>query len=190
MESGKEIPDEALKKEWELIKASNKEPKFFEALYHKYYNQVFRFVYSRTKDKELTADLTSDVFLKAMIGLKSYNYQGTPFIAWLIRIALNEVAQFYRKASRARIIAVDDQKIGFLFKEMDTEQMNDQMELLGKLIQHLDQDEVGIIELRIFESRPFKEVGDILGITENNAKVRFYRVIDKLKKVYEEKYHG
>ena len=51
-------------------------------------------------------------------------------------------------------------------------------------------DEVGMIELRIFEARPFKEIGDILGITENNAKVRFYRIIDKLKKVYLDNYNG
>jgi len=47
-----------------------------------------------------------------------------------------------------------------------------------------------MIELRIFESRPFKEIGEILSITENNAKVRFYRIIDKLKKIYQENYNG
>jgi len=184
------VPDDALRKEWELIKASNTEPKFFEALYHKHYNQVFRFVYARTRDKELAADVCADVFLKALLNLKNYKFQGTPFIAWLIRIALNEVAQYYRKNTKARVISADDGKLVFFLKEIDSQPHAENTELVGKLLQHLDTEEVGLIELRIFETRPFKEIGDILGITENNAKVKFYRIIDKLKKIYQENYHG
>ena len=184
------IPDDALKKEWELIKASHKEPRYFESLYHKHYNQIFRFVYSRTRIKELAADITADVFLKALTNLKNYSFQGTPFIAWLIRIALNEVAQYYRKTSKARVVAVDDMHLGFFLKEMDTQPQQENVEIVSKLLEHLEMDEVGLIELRIFESRPFKEIGEILGITENNAKVRFYRIIDKLKKIYQENYNG
>jgi RNA polymerase sigma-70 factor (ECF subfamily) len=184
------IPDDALKKEWELIKASHTDPRFFEALYHKHYNQVFRFVYSRTRIKELAADITADVFLKALLNLKNYNFQGTPFIAWLIRIALNEVAQYYRKTAKARVVAIDDQHLVFFLKELDTQPQKENLELVAKLLEHLEVEEVNLIELRIFEARAFKEIGDILGITENNAKVRFYRIIDKLKKVYQENYHG
>ena len=77
MDPEQPVPDDALKKEWELIKASHTEPRFFESLYHKHYNQVFRFVYSRTRVKELSADITADVFLKAMVNLK--NYTALPF---------------------------------------------------------------------------------------------------------------
>ncbi len=184
------IPDDALKREWELIRASMKEPKYFEPLYHKHYNQLFRFIYSRTRDKELSADICADVFLKALQNLKNYKFQGTPFVAWLIRIALNEIAQHFRKASKARVISADDNQLVFFLKEIDTHPHNEIVELVSKLLNHLDTEEVGLIELRIFETRPFKEIGDILGITENNAKVKFYRIIDKLKKIYQENYHG
>ena len=43
-----------------------------------------------------------------------------------------------------------------------------------------------LIELRFFEERPFSEVAEIIGITENNAKVKTYRAIDRLKIIYEE----
>ena len=36
--------------------------------------------------------------------------------------------------------------------------------------------------MRFFEKRAFKEIGEILNITENNAKVRTYRVLDEMKK--------
>jgi RNA polymerase sigma-70 factor (ECF subfamily) len=38
--------------------------------------------------------------------------------------------------------------------------------------------------LRFFEKRPFKEVADILDITENNAKVKIYRLLQKMKKKF------
>jgi len=38
-----------------------------------------------------------------------------------------------------------------------------------------------LIELRFFEKNAFLEIGEIMGITENNAKVRTYRILDKLK---------
>ena len=41
--------------------------------------------------------------------------------------------------------------------------------------------EMQMLELRFFEKKSFAEVGEIIGITENNAKVRTYRILDKLK---------
>jgi RNA polymerase sigma-70 factor (ECF subfamily) len=38
------------------------------------------------------------------------------------------------------------------------------------------------IELRFFEGRSFKEIADIKQVTENNAKVKTYRIIEKLRK--------
>jgi RNA polymerase sigma-70 factor (ECF subfamily) len=41
-----------------------------------------------------------------------------------------------------------------------------------------------MIEWRFFEKRSFREIGDILGITENNAKVRGHRSLEKLKRLF------
>jgi RNA polymerase sigma-70 factor (ECF subfamily) len=48
----------------------------------------------------------------------------------------------------------------------------------------LKPDEITIIELRFFEERPFKEVADILGLTETNAKVKVYRIVQKMKELF------
>ena len=56
--------------------------------------------------------------------------------------------------------------------------------VLKKAMQYLSEPDLLLIELRFFEERPFSEVGEIIGITENNAKVKTYRAIDKLKIIY------
>jgi RNA polymerase sigma-70 factor (ECF subfamily) len=45
---------------------------------------------------------------------------------------------------------------------------------------------VQMLELRFFEKRAFKEIGDILNMTENNAKVKVYRLLQKMRKLFEE----
>ena len=52
------------------------------------------------------------------------------------------------------------------------------------LLNKLDEEEVAMIEMRFFEGRSFKEIGEILNITENNAKVRGHRALEKLRNVY------
>jgi RNA polymerase sigma-70 factor (ECF subfamily) len=47
----------------------------------------------------------------------------------------------------------------------------------------LPSEDLMLIEMRFFEKRSFKEIGDILSITENNAKVRLYRCLDKVKQI-------
>jgi RNA polymerase sigma-70 factor (ECF subfamily) len=50
-------------------------------------------------------------------------------------------------------------------------------------LDYLKEDDLEIIEMRFFEQRPFKEIADILNITESNAKVRTYRILERLKKI-------
>ena len=61
---------------------------------------------------------------------------------------------------------------------------SDHLAALKKALLYLTEKELMLIELRYFEERSFSEVGQILEISENNAKVKTYRVIDKLKEIY------
>ena len=46
----------------------------------------------------------------------------------------------------------------------------------------MSDERLSIIEMRFFEKLSFKEISEVMGITENNAKVKLYRTLDKLKK--------
>ena len=41
--------------------------------------------------------------------------------------------------------------------------------------------------MRFFEKRNFKEIGEILEMTENNAKVKTFRALEKLKQLFANK---
>ena len=79
--------------EWKIIQAAQKNPAAFGSLYKRYFPQIFKFIYKRTDNEQLTGDITAQVFLKALQKLSSYSFKGVPFSAWLYRIASNEVVQ-------------------------------------------------------------------------------------------------
>lgn len=181
------LTEAELQAEWKEVQAAQQNPAHFRGLYNRYYQPIFRFVFTRVLDQEQTADLTAQVFLKAMQHISKYSYKGVPFSAWLYRIALNEINQFFRQNNRRPIVSLEDHHTNDLAQEMDDKagfEIN--LQQLKTVIQQLDPDELIMVELRFFEKRSFKEIGDIIEITENNAKVKMYRLLQKMKKMFEQ----
>ena len=168
--------------EEEQITAAKADPALFEPLYNKYYEPIFRFVYQRLNDKDTAFDITSQVFLKAMSNLQRYAFKGLPFSSWLYRIAQNELTQLFRDNKSKRTVNVETPGLFKIVDEMEEQWMDDYEEGLAKCLAQLPEGELQLIEMRYFEHRHFKEIGEILGITENNAKVKLYRLLEKLKK--------
>lgn len=178
------ITKDQMQRELKEIEAAKADPKKFGVIYERYYEQIFMFIFQRVESMDEAGDVASQVFLKAMTNLKKFEFRGLPFASWLYRIARNEVNQHFRKENSSKVVNVDTSALGEMIDELDSNEDKD--ELVQKLIQairELEDGDIEILELRYFEKRPFREVGDILGITENNAKVRLYRTLDKLKKV-------
>lgn len=68
-------------------------------LYEWYKPRVYRFLYYRLRDKHSAEDLTTEVFLRMLQSLPSFQFQGTPFQAWLFQIARNLVVDDFRRQS-------------------------------------------------------------------------------------------
>ena len=85
-------------------------------------------------------------------------------------------------------MVLQDVHVENLYEEMFGEEyMNDLKMRLPSILEKLKSDELQLIELRYLEGRSFKEVADILGISENYAKVRVYRILEKMKKLFIQK---
>jgi len=174
--------NEQLNEELLLIEAAKTDPERFAPLYNKYYRQIFNYVHQRMDSKDTAFDITGQVFLKALTNLGKYQFKGVPFASWLYRIAHNEVMQLYRSQKDKRAINADIGDLKFICEENETPFFEEYIPAIKKLIQDLNHDDLQMVELRFFEKRPFKEIAEILEITEVNAKVRMYRIIEKLKK--------
>jgi RNA polymerase sigma-70 factor (ECF subfamily) len=174
--------DEQLRQELAMIDAARENPERFAPLYDKYYKAIFNYVYQRMESRERAFDVTADVFLKALTNLPKYEYRGVPFASWLYRIAHNEMMQFFRKEKDQRTVNADVSDIRALCDESETVFFEEYIPFIKKLILGLKPGELQLVEMRYFEKRPFKEIAEILELTETNAKVRMHRILDKLKK--------
>ncbi len=179
------LTQQAIEAEWQEVQKAQQNPAHFRVLYERYHEPIFRFVFKRTLEEALSADLTAQVFLKALQNLANYTFKGVPFSAWLFRIASNEIAQHFRKNKKRRVVALEDNHVQDIEVEYDDKaELEVDIDVLKHVIQNLKPPEVLLLELRFFEKRPFKEVADIMDITENNAKVKIYRLLQKMKKKF------
>ncbi|NRB52219.1 MAG: sigma-70 family RNA polymerase sigma factor [Saprospiraceae bacterium] len=180
--SKKSVSVEHMQEEWLEVQAAQRDPARFRPLYNRYYEPIFRFIFRRTNQEELTADICSQVFLKALQRINSYSYKGVPFSAWLYRIASNEVAQHYRATQKNRVVSMEESSFTDMIDELDEQDTEGLRQQLLATLDTLKEGDLQLIELRFFEQRSFREVAEITGITENNAKVRTYRILERMKK--------
>ena len=176
--------DSAIEEE-RIIRDAKKNPEAFRRIYERCYPLIFRFVLHRVGDKELTADLTSQVFLKALQSLHRFTFRGFPFSSWLYRIAVNECNSYFRKNKQHRVVVLEEAHAEMLYEEMfGNEALADLKAKLPLIMEKLPLEDIQYIELRFLEERAFKEVAEIMGVSENYAKVKTYRVLDKMKKLF------
>ncbi|MFO0322030.1 MAG: RNA polymerase sigma factor [Bacteroidota bacterium] len=171
-----------LQTEQQIIEAAKLDPENFGLLYDKYYKQIFGYVYQRMDCKDTAFDVTSQVFLKALSNLNKYEYKGVPFASWLYRIAHSEIMQLFRTRKNLRTVNADLGDLKNICEEVEQEYREDYKNALIIVIKDLPENDLQLIELRFFEKRNFKEIAEILSLTETNAKVKLYRILDKVKK--------
>lgn len=162
------------------IEQAKADPRRFTLLYERYFGDVFRFVLRRAGQRELTADLTQETFLKAMLALPRYQDRGLPFRAWLLRIALNELRMHWRK-KKETVIDLSFHQVKGLSEEFDLKLDEDDMQRLAKALSKLDEARAQLIQLRYMDGMSFLEVGQVLGIGEDAAKMRTHRTLAQLR---------
>ena len=180
--------EDEIQLEWAQIQKAQSDRQQFRPLYQRYHEGIFRFVFKRVADESLTADITSQVFLKALQKLDRYQFKGVPFSAWLYRIASNEVVQHYRDAKKNRVVCINDSQLDDLAEEMEYSDTRHQLkDKMVECLNVLKEDELQLIELRFFEKLPYRQIAEIMGLTESNAKVKTYRITEKLSKIINKK---
>jgi len=115
---------------------------------------------------------------------KSYSgFQGkSKFSTWMYRIAFNTAITNIRKSKRhpiVEVLSVTEQSIP---AREDIDYMDDDMNSLFKAIAKLKDVEKAIVTLYL-EEKSYKEIGEIIGISEKNVSVKIVRLKNKLKKL-------
>ncbi|MBL4734949.1 MAG: sigma-70 family RNA polymerase sigma factor [Flavobacteriales bacterium] len=178
------VGKEEMLKEKGFILEAKKDMSKFSYLYEKYFISIYRYVYNRIGDEASAADLTSQVFLKAMKSIKRYEFRGLPFSSWLYRIASNELNLAFREKKKAkRIYHMNTKDLPEMVDSPVDEETEEKVNLLLSALQGLDHDELELIQMKYFEKRPYKEISEILEVEQNALKVRVHRIKEKIRNI-------
>lgn len=185
MKYARHMSEEEIRSEHKIVEQAIKDAQYFSKLYDKYFEDIFNFIYRRTGNELLTADLTSQAFYIALEKIKKYQYRGLPFSAWLFRIAANEVNKFYKIRKAKRIYSLEESRMHQIIEETGQTRDDTKINLLIQSLNDLPVEVIEIMELRFFEEKSFKEISYILQISESSAKMRIYRTLEKLRQMIE-----
>ncbi len=167
--------------EFALIERAKHNPIYFQSIYDKYAEIIFNFIYRRTNDEDVAADLCSQTFLKAMENLNKFQNRGIPIIAWLYRIASNETNMYFRKSKKTPVFSLES-VYAHRIAEEEPENMNaEKLQKLAQCMEQLESDDVLLLQLRFYEEKSFKEIAFILETSEASSKMRVYRLLEKMK---------
>ena len=130
-------------------------------------------------------DAHNDLFQEITIQLwKAYpKFRGdSKFSTWAYRVGLNTAITLYRKSTR--MIATTDMegKRQFIAPEDYNFEEEEQIKLLYKAVQQLNDIEKALIFMYL-EDKDYEEIAETLGISEVNARVKMNRIKGKLKKI-------
>ncbi len=144
-----------------------------EEIYQKHAQTVYAYLLSRTRNRDLAEELTQETFYQAFRSLEKYD-GSCKLSTWLCGIARTLYAAYVRK--HPVMLDLDDSMIADAWTDQ-----SGKVRLL-KAIQKLDGLQREVVYLRMYGDLSFANIADVLGRSENWARVTFYRAKEKLRK--------
>ena len=185
---------EIRKSDYELIESYRKGClSDFELLVSRYQEQIYNYVFSLVRDRQLTDDIFQDTFVKIIRTLKAGLYKDEgKFIQFAMRIAHNLIIDHFRKENRIPVVESSSEDYNYLdnapISDPSVEQgmIVDQIHTdLRKMIDRLPMEQKEVLRMRIYDDMSFKEIADITNVSINTALGRMRYALINLRKMAE-----
>ena len=160
----------------------------FGQLYDHYVESIHRYLYYRVSSVTLAEDLTSETFFRALRSIRSFQWQGKDFGAWLTTIARNLVTDHF-KSSRSRLEVISDAVPERSAAGPDPEAgvlatLNSQM--LVDALRQLASEQQDCLIMRFLQGLSIADTAQALGRSEGAVKQLQLRAIRNLAKILPE----
>jgi RNA polymerase sigma factor (sigma-70 family) len=170
----------------ELVRlyVDNQSNRYFEHLYSRYSDKVYRKCLMFTKDPVKAEDFTHDIFLRLIMRLSSFKEQSR-FSTWLFSITYNYCTDQMRNNRKKAEVPVDDE-MDWLDDNADEDLMEMEAGRLQSALAYLTMEEQSLLLMKYQDEVSIKEIADIHNLSESAVKMRLKRAKEKLKKRYME----
>ncbi|MFF7987011.1 sigma-70 family RNA polymerase sigma factor [Streptomyces sp. NPDC007901] len=158
----------------------------FGVLYARYQPQIYAYLLRRTGDRQLSEDLTGDVFVRALTRIGTFTWRGSDIGAWLNTIARNLLFDYFRSSRFRREWPTADMRDHDQAVTDAVDQVTDRLALapvvgeLRKAITGLTPDQQECLRLRWWHDLPFAEVGRRMNRSGHAAQILHRRALSNL----------
>lgn len=144
---------------------------------------IYKVANSYCKDSEDRKDLVQEIIVQLWKSFDDYNDQ-YKYTTWVYRIALNVAISFYRKETRRKEIAnpLNDSVLNYADASLPTEKEKD-LTILQQFIAELKELDKAVMLLYL-EEKSYKEIAEIIGITETYVATKIGRIKNVLKQKF------
>lgn len=151
----------------------------FTSLYKSYSNGIKKLCLGYTGDAALAQDLLQETFIAVWNNMQGFRGEAK-WSTWIYRVAVNTCLTQLRKKKETM---VDIENSHFIMLPDDVNTREQEVQLLYKCISQLPETDRLVITM-VLEETPYEEIASITGITENNLRVKIYRIKKQLTQIY------
>jgi len=191
-------PEDATGDVWRLVeRAQEGDAGAFAQIYERYLDTVFRFIYFRVTNRQLAEDLTAETFLRALKRIGSVSWQGRDLGAWLVTIARNLVADYFKSGRYRFEVAtgdVLDADGGWADAQQRGPEGSPELAVVDhitnvallKAVRQLNPEQRECIVLRFLQGFSVAETAQAMGKNEGAIKALQYRAVRALHRLLPE----
>lgn len=156
--------------------------KLLTELFTRYHKEVYAYLYSLCRDVSLSEDLTSEVFLEVVKSIGTFRGEAD-IQTWMFTIARRRWANYLRRQNRQ--IQTETLSEFFESGEDALEEKTSRSETIQKIYGILEKEppRTKDIVLMRMDGFSFREIGQKHGISENSARVVYFREKEKIKRI-------
>lgn len=156
-------------------------------LIHQYYKEIYAFVYRQTADRELSMDLTQEIFIAVLKGIALFEEKKATFRTWLYTIASNKITDYYRSKYHKQhtlTVCVEELSEIYISEEELIEKIYHKqlMQKVMAVIVEYGNEWVRLFQMKVFLDKTFGEIATELHLSENTIKTRYYAMLKRLRK--------
>jgi len=154
-------------------------------LFERHHVALFNFSLQMLQNRAQAEDLVQETFLRMLRFADRFRGEGS-VKAWMFNIARNLIYDVYRQQKRQAITEEEDLD-GFEDQAVTPEihaQIGQNQQLLVKAMTMLSETAREALWLGRFQFERYEELGQALGCTTGNARVRVHRAVKQLRQHY------
>jgi RNA polymerase sigma-70 factor (ECF subfamily) len=162
---------------------------FFRRILSDHQDKIYRLCWSYVQDQEDRKDLYQSILIKIWKGIDSFQEKSS-VSTWVYRLAVNTSIDYMRRKKKHRSVdrGVDVSNIDVGDETTDIEGIlieSENIKILHRFISQLTFIDRTLIYFYL-EDLKYREIAEILGISEKNVSIKLHRIKKILKQYFED----